>query len=133
MSIVVGYIPTAEGKAALERAIDETKLRHTNLVVLNSSRGDAYADPKYAQEDELRRIGEHLDESGVQYELRQFVRGKDAAEEVVDLAAELDAELVVIGIRHRTAVGKLLLGSTAQRILLDAECPVLAVKAPHKH
>lgn len=133
MSIVVGYIPTAEGKSALERAVDETKLRHTNLVVLNSSRGDAYADPKYAQEDELRRIGEHLDESGVQYELRQFVRGKDAAEEVVDLAAELDAELVVIGIRHRTAVGKLLLGSTAQRILLDAECPVLAVKAPHKH
>ena len=49
---------------------------------------------------------------------------------VVDLAAETNAELIVIGVRRRTPVGKLILGSQAQRILLDAECPVLAVKAP---
>jgi nucleotide-binding universal stress UspA family protein len=38
--------------------------------------------------------------------------------------------VLVIGIRHRSAVGKLLMGSAAQRILLDVDCPVLAVKTP---
>jgi nucleotide-binding universal stress UspA family protein len=66
----------------------------------------------------------------VEHELRQPVRGHEPADEVVDLAAEVGAELVVIGLRRRTAVGKSLLGSTAQRILGDAPCAVLAVKAP---
>jgi nucleotide-binding universal stress UspA family protein len=65
----------------------------------------------------------------VEHEFRQLVRGHEPAEEVVDLADELGAELIVIGMRHRTAVGKFLLGSSAQRILLGARCPVLAVKA----
>jgi nucleotide-binding universal stress UspA family protein len=47
---------------------------------------------------------------------------------VVQVAQRRDARLVVLGLRARTAVGKLVFGSTAQRILLDATCPVLAVK-----
>jgi len=57
------------------------------------------------------------------------VRGRDAADEVLQAAEDARADLVVIGLRHRSPVGKLLLGSTAQRVLLDARCPVLAVKA----
>jgi len=44
------------------------------------------------------------------------------------VANETDADLIVIGLRRRTPVGKLILGSNAQRILLDAPCAVLAVK-----
>jgi nucleotide-binding universal stress UspA family protein len=44
------------------------------------------------------------------------------------VAQRRDARLVVLGLRQRTAVGKMVFGSTAQRILLDATCPVLAVK-----
>ena len=58
------------------------------------------------------------------------VHKKDPAEVLVELAEETNAELIVIGVRRRTPVGKLLLGSQAQKVLLDAECPVLAVKAP---
>ena len=53
----------------------------------------------------------------------------DAAEDLLLVSGEVHAELIVIGLRRRTPVGKLILGSNAQRILLDAVCPVLAVKA----
>jgi nucleotide-binding universal stress UspA family protein len=127
--IVVGYVPKPEGRAALDRAVEEAKLRGGRLVVVNASRGDALVDAGYAGVQEIELVKSRLTESGVEFELRQLVRGHEPAEEVVDLAEELGAELVVIGMRHRTAVGKFLLGSTAQRILMDAPCPVLAVKA----
>ena len=129
MVIVVGYVPKPEGRAALDRAIEEAKLRGGRLVVVNASRGDALVDAGYAGVQEIELVKSRLADSGVDHELRQLVRGHEPADEVVDLAAELGAELVVIGMRHRSAVGKFLLGSTAQRILMDAPCPVLTVKA----
>jgi nucleotide-binding universal stress UspA family protein len=53
----------------------------------------------------------------------------EPSEELVRAAQAHDASLIVIGLRHRTPVGKFLLGSHAQRVLLEATCPVLAVKA----
>ena len=53
----------------------------------------------------------------------------DSAEELIRTAETTDADFIVIGLRRRSPVGKLLLGSNAQRVLLDAACPVLAVKA----
>ena len=129
MVIVVGYVPKPEGRAALDRAVEEAKLRGGRLVVVNASRGDALVEAGYAGVQEIELVKSRLAESGVEFELRQLVRGHEPADEVVDLAEELGAELVVIGMRHRSAVGKFLLGSTAQRILMDARCPVLAVKA----
>ena len=70
-----------------------------------------------------------LDESGLEYDIRQLVRGFEPAEDLISLAEANSAELLVIGLRRRSPVGKLILGSNAQRILLDAHCPVLAVKA----
>jgi nucleotide-binding universal stress UspA family protein len=129
MIIVVGYVPKPEGRAALDRAIEEVKLRGGRLIVINASRGDAYVDAGYAPVKEIELVRSRLVEAGVDHELRQLVRGNEPAEEVVETADEVGAELIVIGMRHRSAVGKFLLGSTAQRILLDAHCPVLAVKA----
>lgn len=87
MPVIVGFVPTKQGRAA-------------------------------------------LDASGLDYEISHAVHRKDPAEVLVDLAEQTNAELIVIGVRRRTPVGKLLLGSQAQQVLLDAECPVLAVKAP---
>lgn len=129
MVIVVGYVPKPEGRAALGRAIEEAKLRGGRLIVVNASRGDAFVDAGYAGVQEIELVKSRLTESGVPYELRQLVRGHEPGEEVVELAEEVGAELIVIGMRHRTAVGKFLLGSTAQRILMEAPCPVLTVKA----
>lgn len=128
MTIVVGFTPTAQGRAALTTACEEGAHRKQPLVVVNSSRGDALADPGFAQPADLDWARACLEEAGVDFTIRQEMRGHEASEEVLEVAREVQASLIVIGIRHRTAVGKMLMGSNAHRILMDAPCPVLAVK-----
>jgi nucleotide-binding universal stress UspA family protein len=130
-TIVVGYVPKPEGHAALRRAAEEAKLRDMRLVVVNSHRGGREFDRDDAIESEsqLEEVRSTLRESGVEHEVRQLVRGLDPADDLVKVATETDAEIIVIGLRRRSPVGKLILGSNAQRVLLDAPCPVLAVKA----
>jgi nucleotide-binding universal stress UspA family protein len=129
MTIVVGYVPTPQGDAALTAAISEAQLRNEALHVVNTSRGDAPVDNRLASQDQLAAVRDRLDASGVTYEIEQKFQGDDPAAQLVELADRLQASLLVIGIRRRTPTGKLLTGSQAQRILLDANCPVLAVKA----
>lgn len=129
--IVVGYVPKAEGRAALRLAAEEAKLRDASLVVVNSHRGGREFDTGDAvdSEQQLDEVRSQLTTAGVPHEVRQLVRGLDPAEDLINVAAEVSADFIVIGLRRRTPVGKLILGSNAQRILLDAPCPVLAVKA----
>ena len=131
MTIVVGYVPTPEGEAALTAAITEAQRREEPLHVVNSSRGDALVDNRFASEEALAAVRARLDEAGVVHEVEQEIRGREAAEEIVDIADRVKASLIVIGLRRRSATGKLITGSQAQRVLLDAHCPVLAVKAAY--
>jgi len=130
-TIVVGYVPKAEGRAALRRAAEEAQLRNLRLVVVNSHRGgrDYDREDALASESQMDEVRHELEQSGVEHEVRQLVRGLDPAEDLVNVAQETNAEFIVIGLRRRSPVGKLILGSNAQRVLLDAPCPVLAVKA----
>ena len=129
--IVVGYVPKPEGRAALRRAAEEARLRNARLVVVNFHRGGRDFDREDALESEsqLEEVRSQLDAAGIEHEIRQLVRGLDPAEDLVGVATELEAEFIVIGLRRRTPVGKLILGSNAQRVLLEAPCPVLAVKS----
>lgn len=129
MTIVVGYIPTPQGEAAVTAAIAQAKAHDDSLLVVNMSRDDKLVDAHRAESSQLNRVDLELSESGVHHEVRRIDHGSDPAEEILGLIREVDARMLVIGLRHRTPVGKLLLGSTAQRLLLDAPCPVLAVKA----
>jgi nucleotide-binding universal stress UspA family protein len=128
---VVGYVAKAEGEAALDKAIEEATLRGKKLVVVNSHRGGAEFDEHASTkaEADMDAVRARLEASGVEFDLRQLVRGFEPAEDLISIAEANDAELLVIGLRRRSPVGKLILGSNAQRILLDAHCPVLAVKA----
>jgi nucleotide-binding universal stress UspA family protein len=130
--IVVGYIDSPEGKAALERAVEEAGQRGARLVVINSHKGGSALDKNTAADldESLDEVHALLHDSGVEHEVRQLVRGSDPSEDLIAVADEVDADLIVIGLRRRTPVGKLILGSNAQQVLLDASCPVLAVKAP---
>jgi nucleotide-binding universal stress UspA family protein len=129
-AVVVGYVAKPEGEAAVEQGIAEAKLRGAGLVVVNSQRGGREYDDSVSlrTEQDLSALDAKLKDSGVDYEVRHLVRGQEPAEDLISIAESCDADLIVIGLRRRTPVGKLILGSNAQRILLDAPCPVLAVK-----
>jgi len=128
MGIVVGYLATDEGRAALEAGAVEALQRGVRLIVVASARASVDEVKRAELEEELSRVGADLASRGVEHELRLVAAGKDVAEDLIAAALEVDAVLIVIGLRRRSPVGKLILGSNAQRILLDAPCPVLAVK-----
>ncbi|HKZ30143.1 MAG TPA: universal stress protein [Acidimicrobiia bacterium] len=131
MKIVVGFISSPAGKAALDRAIEEVQLRQGELVVVHSMEGGDKedADEVLAYREELAQVERRLTDLGVPHRIHEYVRGQSPSQDLIQCATEENAELIVIGLRRRSAVGKLLLGSNAQEILLDAKCPVLAVKA----
>jgi nucleotide-binding universal stress UspA family protein len=128
MNVVVGYVPTREGESALSHALDEARSRSARLVVVNTSRGDALVDERFVDDSQLDTLHDRLSASGVDFEVVHAIRGREASEEILAVVHERRADLVVIGLRRRSPVGKLIMGSTAQRVLLEAPCPVLAVK-----
>ena len=113
----------------------DSSLRYEPIAVTDESTVVAAYTPEpagdqgYQSEAQLEEVRSTLREAGVEHEVRQLVRGLDPADDLVNVANELEADIIVIGLRRRSPVGKLILGSNAQRVLLDAPCPVLAVKA----
>jgi len=129
-TVVVGFIRSAEGQAAVDAAVEEVRRRGGRLVVVHSAKGgDQDAETVVADRDALEALEGRLRGDGVEVVVRDFARGNDPADDLVDVADAEQAVLIVIGLRRRSPVGKLLLGSNAQQILLKADCPVLAVKA----
>jgi nucleotide-binding universal stress UspA family protein len=126
--IVVGYLPSPEGTAAFERAKEWAQVASARLVVVNTGHHGDYHHPSFATAQDLDAIDAELTHVGVEHEVFQPTDGRPSAEAILGAALRHDADLIVIGLRRRSPVGKLITGSTAQHVLLDAECPVLTVK-----
>ena len=142
MSVLVSFANTPEGQAALQRGVDESRLRNLPLhvavfVAVETPSGAAVArrqaDFLRAEEAQLEtlraRLADQVDELELHLVLenqgdRVFIR------EFKRLVDQVDPKLVVIGLRRRSPVGKLVLGSRSQDILLNVDCDVIAVKAP---
>ena len=129
MTILVAYVPRPEGQAALDKGIEIASRRKEALVVVNTSPGGGKEDPSMADVQDVERVEKLLRASGIDATFKQFVRGRSAIEEIEEMVDSLQVSLLIIGLRKRTPVGKLFLGSVAQDILLTVPCPVLAVKA----
>ena len=127
MTIAVAHFDSDRGRAALKYAAEEARFRSQPLVVIRIIAGvDEVTEVDPAV---LKQVGAELsDFADVSWTLRTAPEGFDTAEALLDLAEVVGAALLVIGARHRTRVGKLLLGSTVQRVLLEAHLPVLVVK-----
>lgn len=132
MRIAVGFLQSDEGRAALEAAVAEAELRNASLVIVHSMRGGGRGEAETAATHDaaLAEIAADLDARGIDHEVHRYARGSNPAEDLLQAVEEFDVDLLVIGIRRRSPVGKLLLGSNAQDIVLRADCPVLAVKPP---
>lgn len=129
MTILVAYVPRPEGQAALDKGIELAKSRNENLLVVNTSPGGSKEDASFADVQDYERVEALLAESGLKAEIKQFVRGKTVVQEIDALVESMAVSTLVIGLRKRSAVGKLIMGSVAQELLLTVSCPVLAVKA----
>ncbi len=135
MTIIVGYLPTPEGQAALSHAAQEAILRRQPLTLVDISHHGSPHDARHGTPLDAAALPADAEEIHEQLATAQLAlrvhppAGLEPSDELIRAAQETDAELIVVGIRHRTPVGKLLLGSYAQRVLLEADCPVLAVKA----
>ena len=124
MTIILAYVEDTEGDAAARAAVAEALLRAEPLVAVSASRD---------QRLDLQQVRQHikaiapeaagLDIAVVTPDLH------DPSDAIVQEAQREDASLIVVGMHRRSRVGKLFLGSTAQRILLEATCSVLAVRA----
>jgi nucleotide-binding universal stress UspA family protein len=112
MTILVAVTDDPEGAAALEGAVVEGQRRDTEVVALNLRREPLTVPPGVTGVTVVDRT------SGVE--------DGDAVLEHVEKDPEVD--LLVIGVRRRSPVGKAFLGDLAQRLLLEAPVPVLAVK-----
>lgn len=116
MTILLAGATSEEGAAAARAAGEEARRRGEDVVVFHLT-PDVPEDDPALDGVEVRHA--HPD-----------ARARDLVGELVDLANSGGFSMVVIGLRHRTAIGKLLLGSAAQTVLLESGPPVLAVKPP---
>ncbi|SFA84330.1 Universal stress protein family protein [Nocardioides alpinus] len=121
MSVLVFYKSTPEGAEAVRAGARQAAFHDTDLVVHNVPLHESDAEDVEALTSGAA--------SGTGVVFRTVPETTSAVDDYLAAAAAEDVDLLVIGIRHRSAVGKLILGSTEQQILLDAPCPVLAVKA----
>ena len=126
--VLVGYIPTPEGIAALDYAIGYAEQNSARLTVVNTGKDGDYAHPQFATAEDVDTIDDLLASRNVEHTIVRPTDGKPAAEAILDTATEVGADTIVIGVRRRSPVGKMLTGSTAQAIILGADCPVIAVK-----
>ncbi|WP_422115949.1 universal stress protein [Brachybacterium sp. UNK5269] len=125
-TILLAYVPSATSEAALEFAVEEARRRSASLLVLASERAP---DPRKARGvSDHRPLQERLAETGLEVELRTVPKRDDPADDILDAVEHDDVDLVVLGIRKRTPIGKILLGSTSQRVAIECPVPVVLVK-----
>lgn len=124
--ILLAYVPSATSEAAFAFAVEEAERRDASLLVLASERAP---DPRKARGvTDQRPLQERLEETGLAFELRTVPKRDDPADDILDAVEHDDVDLVILGIRKRTPIGKILLGSTSQRVAIEAPVPVVMVK-----
>jgi nucleotide-binding universal stress UspA family protein len=130
MSVVAAHQATATGRLIIQEAAKEASMRQTSMSVIHVAEGvdvDMIDDQKTRLRKEIAEVLDETKLGQVEWTLK-VATGVEVAETVLDHIDDADVELLVIGARRRSAVGKLIMGSVTQSILLRADVPVLVVK-----
>jgi nucleotide-binding universal stress UspA family protein len=129
MTVAVAHKVGATGRLALEHGVREARLRGTDLAVIHvvdSIDADRREGYRLGISDEIERaVGAQPD---LTWDLHLETAVSDPAAAILQLVQKLKPEVLVIGARKRSPVGKALLGSVAQDLILEATAPVLVVK-----
>ena len=130
MRFLLGYNGSKAAQSALALAKDFAKVFNAKVYVLVSMEGGS--SEKIDEIEKARRDLEYaedfLNKENVDCEVREMVRGLSPAEDLVKFAKENDIDQIFVGIEKKTRTRKILLGSTAQYVILKAPCPVISVK-----
>lgn len=131
MNLMVCYDGSAAATKALEIAGERARASGAMILLVTSVAGGADVPREEFQkkEEELKQIRRRLRQDEIACETTLSVRGMEPGEDLVAFARENDVEEIFIGVRRRSKVGKLVFGSTAQYVILEADCPVLTVKS----
>lgn len=130
MKILVGY----DGTPAARDALDLAKTHagafggeiHIVMSLVKGSSGDV---PEIEQAEGLLTYAqEAVSEAGIPCQKHLLIRGMSPGEDLVQFALEKGIDEIIVGIRRRSKVGKLLMGSTAQYVILEAPCPVVTIR-----
>ena len=133
MTVAVAHQASSSARTiALHEAAREAQLRGTDLAVLHVVEtldldvADAY---EHSLKDEIESAFSEVGATGVPWQLHLATGQDDVAAAILDLAGKVEADLLIIGARRRSPVGKLILGSVTQTLILEADVPVLVVKS----
>lgn len=127
MAVVVGYTRTSEGVAALRFAVDEARVHDDELTVVHVDETES-TDLPVSLEQDLDGVEQLLADAGVKGQVLREARGGQVVGRILEVVDQVDARLLVIGLRRRSPLGKALLGSNSQQLLLQAPCPVVSVR-----
>lgn len=130
MKIMVCYDGSGASRSALRVATKHAKAMDAKIYLVASMEKGTEDEQKMIQqlETELANTKEKLERDGIACETHLLVRGMTPDEDLVTYAKEQGIDEIAIGIRKRSKVGKLIFGSTAQYLILNAHCPVITVK-----
>ena len=130
MKFLVGYNGSKSAQAALALARDFAKVFQATVYVVASMEGgssEKIEDIAKARAD-LEYADNFLKQENIDCEVREMVRGLSPGEDLIKFARDNDIDQIFVGIEKKTRTRKILLGSTAQYVILKAPCPVISVK-----
>mgnify|MGYP000459971936 CR=1 FL=1 len=130
MTILVALSKSERRTRVMDFAVEEAKLRGKKLVIVHSLYGGDKTSKEEIEEGEnlLKWAEEKALSEGIEVETRLLIRGKDPGEDILDFMREVKPDLIVVGVKRRSPVGKLIFGSIPQKIILNSDVPVVAVK-----
>jgi nucleotide-binding universal stress UspA family protein len=130
MKILVGYDGTNAAKEALNLARMHARSFGAEVDIITSMEKGTEN-----ERDDIEQVERGLawaktlfDEDDIACNTHLLIRGLTPGEDLVQFAEESKADEIMVGVKRRSKVGKLLMGSTAQFIILNASCPVVSVK-----
>ncbi len=130
MKILAGYDHSEASKAALRVAVEHAAAFKAKVYIVTSLTQNRELTREDIQrvENRLQTLEKSLKKDKIPCEVHAKVSAHSAGESLLEFAAENEIDEIFVGVRRRSRVGKLLLGSNAQYIILQASCPVVAVK-----